>query len=109
MSKTPNLLAPNTAAWPYWGNAGVQYPNLIAGQQLARELEDIGINRIPAQTDYEKADLRTIPTPGSPNQDIKSAFLLQTHQAELGRGASVSLMDMMNSSIKQTQEIGANK
>lgn len=109
MNKTPNLLAANTAAWPYWQNPGVQYPNMIPGQQMAGEIADIGINRIPSETDFNQGDIRTIPTPDSPRQQIGESLLMQVHSAEMGRGASVSLLDMLTQQTSDLTKIAENQ
>lgn len=108
MPKTPNLLAANTASFPYWQNPGVQYPNMIPGQQMAGEIADIGINRIPSETDYNQADIRTIPTPDSPSQQVGQARQIQVHRAELGRGAAIGLTDLLIQSMEVNAKIAGN-
>lgn len=109
MAKTPNLLAANTAQYPYWIAPGVQVPNLIPGQQMAGEIQDIGINRIPSETDYNQSDIRTIPTPDSPSQQVGQSIQIQAHRPELGRGASIGLTDLLIQSVQVTQRIAANQ
>ncbi len=109
MQKTPNLLAANTSQYPYWIAPGVQYPNMIPGQQMAGEIADIGINRIPSETDYNHADIRTIPTPDSPSQQVSQSRKIQVHRAELGRGAAIGLTDLLIQSVDFNAQIAGNK
>jgi len=108
MEKIPDILTPATNLYPYWQNLGIQNPNMIPGHILAGEISDIGINRIPSETDFNNSDIRTIPTPGSPRQDVSASQKLQVHNAEMGRGAAVSLMDMFNQSMDTTTRIANN-
>lgn len=108
MAKTPNLLQANTSQFPYWFNPGVQPAYNIPGQMLAGEIADIGINRIPSETDYNNSDIRTIPTPDSPSQQVGQARQLQTHRAEMGRGAAIGLTDLLVQSIEFNAKIASN-
>lgn len=103
----PNLLNPNVNRFPFWQRpAGIQVPNLIPGQQMTGEIQDIRLNRIPLKTDFNNGDVRKIPFPQAPNNDVSSARDLLTHQIPQGRGAGVGLMDMLQTSIVQQQNQG---
>lgn len=102
-----NILNPNTQNFPYWAPlAGAQSPLLIPGAQLARMVEDVKINRTPEETDFNRGDIRQIPLPTAPGQDVTSAGALLVHSTPMGRGAGVGLFDMLTQSITQTQNQG---
>lgn len=105
-SKIPNILDPGVNQFPFWTPLRVQIPSLIPGQQMTGEVEDIRINKIPSETDYNNSDVRKIPFPTAPGQDVSSAQALLFKPVPQGRGAGVGLMDMLQTSIAQTQAQG---
>lgn len=105
-SKIPNILDPGVNQFPFWTPLKVQVPSLIPGQQMTGEIKDIGINKIPSETDYNKSDVRQIPFPTAPGQDVSGAQALLFKPIPQGRGAGVGLMDMLQTSIAQTQAQG---
>ena len=102
------LQASHTAEYPYWRNSHIQYPNMIPGGMIAREIQDIGINRIPSETDYQIADVRVVPVPGSPNQQIRVTQAMEVNLPEQGHGAAVTLTDMLVMSMNSVNQIGGN-
>ena len=104
MSK--NILDPNINQFPYWTPLRLQIVSLIPGQQMTGALRDIGINKIPSETDYNNSDVRQIPFPKAPAQDVTSSQALLFKPVPQGRGAGVGLMDMLQTSIKATQTQG---
>lgn len=101
-----NIQDPNTRAFPYWPPLGIQQPAFIPGQQLAGEVQDIRINRIPQDTDFNQSDVRRLPTPNAPANDVTGAGELLTHSAPMGRGSGIGLMDMLQMSIAQQGQQG---
>lgn len=104
-----DLTKPNTESFPYWQNPGVQNQYIIPGVQIAGMIDDIRINRIPSQTDFNDSDIRAIPIVDTSKPDTEAIQALQTHTAELGRGASVSLIDMFKMSMDEVRKIGGNQ
>lgn len=105
-TKIPNILEPGVNQFPFWNPLRVQVPSLIPGQQMTGEVEDINLNKIPLKTDFNKSDIRQIPFPTAPGQDVSSAQDLLFKPIPQGRGAGVGLMDMLQTSIAQTQAQG---
>ena len=102
--KHPDINAPgNQRAFPYWPGLGIQVPSMIPGQIMSGEIVDIRVNRIPSETDYNPGDIRRIPAPNAPANDVTGAAELMTHKTPMGRGSGVGLMDMLQTSIAQTQ------
>lgn len=103
-----NILDPGVNQFPYWQPLRLQVASLIPGQQMTGEIKDIGINKIPSETDYNNSDVRKIPFPVAPGQDVTSAKDLLYKPTPQGRGAGVGLMDMLQTSITQTQAQGGS-
>lgn len=103
MIGTLDLLTPNTQNWPYWTPPSVQLDYLIAGEQNQTKLEDIGINQIPMQAEYNNNDLRILPFIQSPQQQITDSENLQASSVIYGVGsASQSLTDILIQSVNET-------
>ena len=110
MNLTPNISAANTRAYPYWYPLGIQTATLIPGHQIELDTLDIPIsNRIPGQDDYNESDLHTIPIPNSPNNDITSSALLKAHSADLGRGASIGLIELFQQTNAEISTVEGNR
>lgn len=99
-----NILDPGVNQFPFWTPSRVQVPSLIPGQQMTGEIKDIVLNKIPSETDYNNSDVRQIPFPVAPGQDVSSANQLLFKPTPQGRGAGVGLLDMLQTSIIQTQQ-----
>lgn len=106
---TQNINQPNTNQFPVWVPPfNIQNPRRIVGGGIASMLADLQKNRIPSETDYLNSDIRTIPVPAT-NIDTKTAMQFETHRAEKGRGAAISLTDMLLMSQLQVNQIGGNE
>lgn len=95
----------NNGAYPYWPLIGQNQYN-IPGEQIAGAIQDVDINRIPSETDYNNADINVIPVPGSPAADITGSLELQASRPSTGVGAGVGLMDLMMQSIQEVNQQG---
>jgi hypothetical protein len=101
-----NINDGNVQAFPYWPRTGIQNQFIIPGHILAGEVSDIAINRIPWETDFNNGDIRTIPFPGSPAQQVTDSIKIINHLTPLGHGQSANLMDLLVNSIIQTNTAG---
>lgn len=104
----PNINAANTNQYPYWTPPfQIQNPLRISGGAIELMIQDIGVNRIPSETDFLNAPIHRIPVPAI-NRDEKTAATFESHTQELGRGASIGLTDLMLMSVLENQQIGGN-
>lgn len=96
-----DLNKPNTESFPYWQNPGVQNQYIIPGVQIAGMIEDIGINRIPSETDFLQSEIRTIPTVPTTRQDTDSILGIDEKLPRVGTVESTSLIDLFNASMSK--------
>jgi hypothetical protein len=81
----------------------------ISAQFIARSIGLKSFSIHKSQTDFNDSDIRTIPIVDTSKPDTEAIQALQTHTAELGRGASVSLIDMFKMSMDEVRKIGGNQ
>lgn len=104
-----NINNPKTALYPFWTPPfDIQNPRRIVGGAIDSMLEDLQSYRIPSETDYLNAPVRTIPIPKT-NIDTQSVLKLETHRTQLGRGSAISLADMLLMSQLEVNQIGGNE
>lgn len=96
-----NLLKPNVNQYPFWYPSGVQYPNGIVSRQVEAMIQDINVNQIPMETDYNQNQLSAIPTPTSARQDVESATWFQPYSPVVGVGSGIGLIELMMNSVNE--------
>jgi len=58
-----DTLTQQIMSYPYWPRDKTQDANRIAGGLVAREIQDIGINRVPMQQDYSSLNIPVLMRP----------------------------------------------
>ena len=96
-------MQPRLDSFPFWQADFYQPARIIPGGQLMDMIADIGINRIPGQTDFNQSDIRTIPKPNV-NQDVTGARELKGYDPQFGVSQPGSLFDL----LAQTQSAAMN-
>lgn len=99
------LNPPGTRNFPYWPPLGVQRPAMIVGRQVAREIQDIPLNRTPLRNEYNNNNVPILVVPRVAQQ-AREAAQYKNQKPVMGRGAGPTLMDYMVKTINDQRNQG---